>query len=132
MAARRFLWKYPDGVEFQANVELARRLVADHDELLHFVAEQLTDAIPDNVRVERSGLFNRGKVRAVTVLFGNVHYDLRYAHGHLATTTGDVVGGVVLHHQTLAVDEWVDRLLIALEELAAHSDNLRAALDQRL
>jgi hypothetical protein len=119
-------------VEFQANVELARRLASDHHELMRFVAEQLSDAIPNNVRVERSGLFRRGKVKAVTVLFGDTHYDLRYTHGHLATTTGDVVGGVMLHHQALPVNEWIDRFLGALEELATHSDNLRAALDQAL
>ena len=113
---------------FLSDVELARRLAADHVELLSFVGERLSGAMPDIVRVQRRGFFNRGEIDTVTVLLGPTHYELSRRHGHLVASTGAVSGGVVLDHTEVSFDAWVDGLLAGLAHLAATSSQAQASL----
>ena len=121
----------PESLRLHAFANLAGRLEADHRALLDFLGGGLAKALPDAVRVRRHGILRGGKVAAVEVLLPGRQYDLRVTAGRLEATVGQVVGGVVLRHDRVAVDAWVESLLADLERMARESESARAAL-QRL
>jgi hypothetical protein len=67
----------------------------------------------------------------VTVHAGDERYELAVGRGPAAvqTTIGHAVNGVVLKREPVPVGEWIRRLLIRLETLAAQSSETAAALD---
>ncbi len=109
---------------------LARQLEADHQELIGFLAGALARALPGAVTVRRRGLLGARSVSAVEVLLGQRQYEVHVRHGRLETVVAQVVGGVVLRHDPVAVDAWVEGLLGDLERLAMESDAARAALER--
>ena len=88
----------PDALRLQTLATLARRLEADHRELVEFLAGTLAEALPDAVRVHREGLFGGKRVTSVEVRLGQRQYELHVRHGRLDTVPAQVVGGVVLRH----------------------------------
>lgn len=121
----------PDSVRLQAFAALAGRLEADHHQLVSFLADGLAGALPDAVEVRRRGLFRSGHVVSVEVRLGSRHFELRVHPSRLEATIATVVRGVVLRHDSVAVDTWVEALLADLEQAAGESEAARAAL-QRL
>ncbi len=120
----------PDNLRFHTFATLARKLEADHQELVEFLAVTLAHALPDAVRVERLGLLRSRKVSAVEVLLGQRQYELHVRHGRVDTVIAQVVGGVVLRHDPAPVDAWVEGLLSDLERMATRSEASRAALER--
>jgi hypothetical protein len=120
----------PESLRLHAFAALARRLEADHQELVEFLAGALARALPEAVTVHHHGLLRRSGVSSVEVLLGARQYELHVRHGRLDTVVAQVVGGVVLRHDPLAVDAWVEGLLADLERRAAESDAARAALER--
>lgn len=120
----------PDALRLQTLATLARRLEADHRELVEFLAGTLADALPDAVRVHREGLFGGKRVTAVEVLLGQRQYELHVRHGRLETVLAQVVGGVVLRHDQVDVDGWIQGLLGDLDQAARRSETTRAALSR--
>ncbi len=105
----------PENLRLQALAVLARRLEADHQELVEFLAGGLARSLPDAVRVERTGLLRSNRVSSVAVLLGQRQYELHVRRGRLETVVAQVVGGVVLRHDPVAVDAWIEGLLGDLE-----------------
>jgi hypothetical protein len=118
----------PENLRLQALAVLARRLEADHRELVEFLAGGLARALPDAVQVKRTGLLRSNRVASVEVLLGQRQYELHVRHGRLETVVAHVVGGVVLRHDPVPVDAWVEGLLADLEQTAQASEATRAAL----
>jgi hypothetical protein len=118
----------PEGLRLQALATLARRLEADHRQLVEFLADGLARTLPDAVRVERKGFLRSSGVASVEVLLGQRQYELHVHHGRLETVLAQVVGGVVLRHDAVAVDAWIEGLLGDLERIAEQSETTRAAL----
>ncbi len=107
---------------------LFQRLALDQHELLENVSRSLGAVLPAAVRVKKRGLFNSGKVRSVEVALGERVFELREERGQVTPQVGHAVGGVVLSHERVAVDVWIAQLRIALEQAAASSEAVRAAL----
>jgi hypothetical protein len=59
---------------------------------------------------------------------GDKVYELREERGQVTAHIGHSVGGVVLSHEPVAIDVWIARLRDALEQAAASSEAVRAAL----
>jgi len=121
----------PESLRLQAYAALAGRLEADHHQLVEFLAGGLAGALPDAVQVRRRGLLRSGRITAVEVLLGGRQFELRVHPTRLEATIATVVRGVVLRHDPVPVDRWVEALLADLERLATESESARAAL-QRL
>jgi hypothetical protein len=118
----------PEALRLQTLATLARRLEADHAELVGFLADTLAAALPEAVTVHRRGLLGGSRVTSVQVLLGQRQYELHVHHGHLETVVAQVVGGVVLRHDAVPVDGWVEGLLADLDRRARQSEATRAAL----
>ena len=118
----------PEALRLQTLATLARRLEADHAELVEFLAGSLAAALPDAVTVHRRGLLAGSRVTSVEVLLGQRQYELHVHHGHLETVVAQVVGGVVLRHDPAPVDAWIEGLLGDLDARARQSEATRAAL----
>lgn len=118
----------PEGLRLQALAALARRLDADHRELVEFLAGGLARALPDAVQVHRRGFLRSSDVASLEVLLGQRQYELHVRHGRLETVLAQVVGGVVLRHDVVPVDAWIEGLLADLERRAEESEATRAAL----
>jgi hypothetical protein len=120
----------PESLRLQAFAAVARRLEADHEELVEFLGGTLARALPGAVTVHRGGRLRSRRVSSVEVLLGQRQYELHIRHGRLDTVVAQVVGGVVLRHDTVAVEAWVEGLLGDLERAAQQSDAARAALER--
>jgi hypothetical protein len=120
----------PESLRLQAFAALARRLEADHEELIEFLAGALAGALPGAVTVHRRGRLSSRRVSSVEVLLGQRQYELHVRHGRLETVLAQVVGGVVLRHDPVPVDAWVEGLLGDLERAAEESEAARAALER--
>jgi hypothetical protein len=120
----------PDSLRLHTLATLARRLDADHRQLVEFLAGTLAHALPDAVTVERRGLLGSGRVTSVEVLLGQRQYELHVHHGRLETVVAQVVGGVVLRHDPVPVDAWIEGLLGDLDRAARQSEATRAALSR--
>jgi hypothetical protein len=118
----------PDGAEVAGLAILFQRLAADQHALLENVSRGLGAVMPAAVRVKRRGLLNSGKVRSVEIALGEQVYELREERGQLTAQLGHAVGGVVLSHERVGIDVWIARLRDALEQAAANSEAVRAAL----
>jgi hypothetical protein len=122
----------PDALRLHAFAALAGRLEADHRELIDFLGGALARALPGAVTVHRRGLLRSSGVASVEVLLGQRQYELHVRHGRLDTVLAQVVGGVVLRHDPVPVEAWVEGLLADLEHRARESDATRAALERLL
>jgi hypothetical protein len=118
----------PDGVEIAGMAILFQRLASDQHALLENVSRGLAAVLPAAVRVKRRGLFNSGKARSAEIALGDKVYELREERGQVTAHIGHSVGGVVLSHEPVAIDVWIARLRDALEQAAASSEAVRAAL----
>ena len=120
----------PEALRLQALAVLAQRLKGDHEELVEFLAGGLARTLPHAVRVHRRGLAAWSRVTSVEVLLGQRQYEVHLRHGRLETVLAQVVGGVVLRHDRLPVDSWIEGLLGDLERTAEESETTRAALSR--
>lgn len=99
-----------------------------------FLLESLSDALPaEYVTVERArSMFRRrdSPVVAVSVSLGEQRFTLRRATATARPepSIGHEVGGIVLKSEPVGLDEWTQRLAVALAELAAGNADSAAAL----
>jgi hypothetical protein len=117
-------------VRLDVAARLAGELAADAGRLVEFLAARLAGALPGAVVVKRRGLLGKGPVEHVTVHAGDERYELAVGRGPGAvqTTVGQAVNGVVLKRDPVPTVEWIRRLLVRLEAMAAQSSETAAAL----
>jgi hypothetical protein len=98
------------------------------------LAVKLEQALPGLVEVERKGgLFSKDKqVRSISATFGERCYRLDVDGGHVQARRQRSVRGIVLHTDTLGLDEWIDGLSRELTSAASTSEQSRAALARML
>jgi len=125
----------PEGGDVPAPLRLdvfatvLHRQAADAGELLEFLAARLAAALPEAVKVSHRGPFGTGRVTGVRITLPAAELELRRLPvGALAATEGQVVGGIVLRRDPVAVDRWIDDLAAALADLAHQSESAAYAL----
>jgi hypothetical protein len=103
---------------------------ADSKTFVQVLAAKLAGAFPDDVRIERSGLFRKGDVERVEVVLGENRYRLELDGRRLHTFRARTVRGIVLKNEEIPVHDWIEDLSRDLAESAAHSELGRRALER--
>jgi hypothetical protein len=117
---------------------VAASLRADTTDLAAFVealAVKLEGALPESVKVERSGggLLSRAKrVRRISIGMDEGRYDLERVGDSIQTSRCNEVRGIVIKSERLGLDEWIDALSRDLTERAQQSERSRLALQRLL
>jgi hypothetical protein len=116
---------------------IAAALRADQADLGPYcqaLATKLEDALPEQVRVRRSGgLLSRGKrVERITVTLGKECFELIARGSGLLASRATLVRGIVLSRDELPLSQWVDALSQRLAEEARASEQARRAAERLL
>lgn len=118
------------------DIELvAASLRADAADLGAFVealAAKLEEALPNGVRVQRSGRLGGRRVRRIAVDAGDERLELRRDGAHVETLVARMSGGIVLNSRRVDADAWLRALGRTLAEQARRSAVTRQALDRLL
>jgi hypothetical protein len=104
--------------------------------MLQSLGRSLQSTLPERVELARrvGGLFRRPseELSSVTVHLGQDDYVAELAGHGVRCTVGRTSGGVRIRTEELAVQDWLDRLLDALEALAEGNQNARMALQNMI
>ena len=92
-----------------------------------------TPPAADPVKVRRGGMFGRGgTVEEISLRMSECVLRLKVDHGSVVATRDREVGGIVLKHEQIGLDEWVETASRELTELARSSETARLALERML
>lgn len=113
---------------------LAASLQADHSDvqlLLRMLAQRLSGTLGDRLQVERAGgLVKRSKdIRKLSITVGDDELTAELNRSRLECTVGRRSGGIRIRSEKVSLDEWLHRLLAALQTEAAYSEASRLALE---
>ena len=98
--------------------------------MLKVLVSQLADVLGDRMVVERAGRFRKSdEVRSVRVSLGEDTLEAVVEGARVRCTIGHASGGIRIRSQQVGMDEWLTRLLSALQSEAANSERTRAALE---
>ena len=99
--------------------------------LVKVLADQLGDALGSRLVVQRAGgrLRKSDKVRSIRITMGGDQFDAEVDGAALQCTIGHSSGGIRIRSEKVGVDEWLARLLAALQAEAANSQAVRLALE---
>lgn len=117
------------GWEVESVVQILSGLARDQQHLLEAMATQFTQSWPEAVRVQRSGMFNRGAVTAVVLRLPDRHFTLERRDGVVYPSVALASGGVALAHDELPLGEWIEQLAHSLTQQAERSESARHALE---
>jgi hypothetical protein len=109
-------------------------LLADNRDiqaLLRVLVKQFSSAFGDRLHVERKGglLRKSEEIRSIEVALGNDDFLADASGSSLICSVGHSSGGIRIRSQKVEIEEWLRRLLGALQSEAAHSQNARLALE---
>lgn len=99
--------------------------------LVRALIEQLSDALGPRLIVEREHGHRRrpGEVRELRIVLGDDEYHAEIEGPVLHCSIARSSGGIRIRSQRVEVDEWLQRLLRALQDEAQHSQSVRQALE---
>jgi hypothetical protein len=103
----------------------------DVQTLLKVLASQLSDPLRDRLQVERQGgLFHKSNaIKSVRAAIGDEDFAAEMTGGAVTCTVGHSSGGIRIRREQVEMDQWLRRLLGALQTEAAHSQAARLALE---
>ena len=104
----------------------------DVDRFFSVLVTKLAEALPDQVEVQRGGLFGRSAPRGVAVTLGENRYEAERDGRRITCTRRTVVRGIALKSEALGVEDWISALSADLLAEAQRSERARAALDTLL
>jgi hypothetical protein len=98
--------------------------------MLKVLVSQLGEVLGDRMVVERAGRFRKSdEVKSVRITLGDDTLDAVVDGATVRCTIGHSSGGIRIRSQQVGMDEWLTRLLSALQSEAANSERTRAALE---
>lgn len=107
---------------------LGREYAADNRAFLPFLAQLLQSAIPDETQVRTQGLFKKSIV-GVSVDLGGTRYAIEDpGRGPLTAVRTQVVRGIALKSEPIAMPDCLAELETILEARAAENARARSAL----
>lgn len=100
--------------------------------LLRVLAGQLADAVGgERLTVERTGRLRRSQdLQALEVTMGEDDFRAEVEGAGLRCSIGHRSGGIRIRSEPVTVDQWLKRLLTALQAEATHSERARQALER--
>jgi hypothetical protein len=117
------------------DLELATASLLGDDQdihtLLKVLAGELSDALGNRVRVERAGglLHKSDRIRSIQVTIDDNEFRADVEGGSVTCNVGHASGGIRIRSERVEMDDWLRRLLGALQAEAAHSQVARQALE---
>jgi hypothetical protein len=104
---------------------------ADVHVLLKALSSELSDTLGGRLQLEHvGGRFRKTDVIAsVRIAMGNETFEAVIEGSVLHCSVGHSSGGIRIRSETVEMDEWIVRLLGALQSEAAHSESARLALE---
>jgi hypothetical protein len=117
------------------DLELATASLLGDDQdvhtLLKVLARQLSEALGSRVRVQRAGglLHKSDQVVSIEATIGDTDFHADLEGGRVTCTIGHASGGIRIRSERVEMDDWLRRLLSALQAEAAHSQTARQALE---
>lgn len=99
--------------------------------LLKALCDELADTLGNRLKVQRgSGRFRKSDtITAVEIAMAGDSFEATVDGSTVRCTIGHVSGGIRIRSESVDMDEWIIRLLKALQAEAAHSDAARQALE---
>jgi hypothetical protein len=99
--------------------------------LLKVLSSQLAEPLGQRLRVERQGglLRKSDEIKSVRAVIGNEEFEADVQGGTVACTVGHSSGGIRIRSEKVEMDQWLRRLLAALQAEAEHSQSARLALE---
>ncbi|NNN09928.1 MAG: hypothetical protein HKL85_12175 [Acidimicrobiaceae bacterium] len=123
----------PSDDSFDLNLAVAtlRSNSADVHILLKVLTSELSATLGERLQVEHArGRFHKSDaVAKVLIAMGNESFEAAIEGPELRCRVAHSSGGIRIRSETLNVDEWIVRLLGALQLEAAHSESARQALE---
>jgi len=121
----------------QMDMQLAASaLLADSKDvkmMLRVLATTLQESLADRVQVTRGGggLLHKSpdEVKGVAVHLGQDDYDAHLDGHGVRCTIGRTSGGIRIRNEELPVEQWLSRLLGALQQEAVNNQSARTALE---
>jgi hypothetical protein len=86
----------PSGADLAGLAVLHQRLAREQHDLLEGMARSFGAVLADAMRIERRGLLNSGRVKAIAITLDDKTFELREERGEIRSSIGHTVGGVVL------------------------------------
>jgi hypothetical protein len=99
--------------------------------LLTALASELSSTLGNRLQVEHAGgrFHKSDAIARLLIAMGNETFEAVIDGPELRCTVGHSSGGIRIRSETVGVDEWIVRLLGALQSEAAHSESARQALE---
>jgi hypothetical protein len=104
----------------------------DLDTFMEVLAAKLSASFPESTDVDREGFRGRGRVRSISVAFGEQRYGLERTSTGVTCQRARVVREIVLKNEELGLDDWIESLSEDLAEAAERSERGRLALERLL
>ena len=123
------------GMNFDLISGSIRADARDLGTFLEVLADKLTQALPGQVKVARSGggLFHRdSQVKALVVGLGGHTFELHREGSAVAARVSHSVRGVTLKSEEVSVEHWIDELSQGLSHFAQGSSEARPAMERLL
>jgi hypothetical protein len=100
--------------------------------MLKVLAGQLSEVLGPKVVVDRAGglLRKSEAVKALEVTLGDDVLRAQVDGASVRCSVGHSSGGIRIRTESVDLDTWLKRLLVALQEEAAHSEVARQALER--
>jgi hypothetical protein len=100
--------------------------------LLKALAAQLAGPLGDRLKVQREGgIFRKSEeVKSLSATIGSEEFEAELNGASIACLIGRASGGIRIRSDRVDMDEWLRRLLQALQAEAAHSESARLALEK--
>lgn len=104
---------------------------ADVHVLLKALCAELADTLGERLHVQSAGgrLRKSNAIASVRIVMGGDTFEAAIEGPVLRCSVGHFSGGIRIRSETVDVDEWIVRLLGALQAEAAHSESARLALE---
>jgi len=100
--------------------------------LLKALAGQLAGPLGERLKVQREGgLFRKSEeVKSLSATIGSEEFEASVSGATVSCLIGRASGGIRIRSDKVGMDEWLQRLLQALQVEAAHSESARLALEK--
>ena len=104
---------------------------SDVQMLLRALSLELEDTLGAQLRVEHAGgrLRKSNLISSVRMSIGGDEFEAAIEGSHLRCVIGHVSGGIRIRTESVDMDQWLVRLLGALQREAVHNESARVALE---
>jgi hypothetical protein len=99
--------------------------------LLKALCHELADTLGARLKIQRgTGRLRKSEtITSVQITMANELFEAAIEGSSLRCAVGHFSGGVRIRNESVDMDEWIIRLLGALQDEAAHSESARRALE---